>query len=127
MRAAALGAVSNHGTLQRMPDPGTEADLVRSMVTKIFVEGRGYNVLHGRLYRVGGETCAQSLSKALNASPVIAWMIQHLAKGGLGDRSANRDFTHRGAFPMLPVGMRFLLSLTGRGIRCRERKSHKNK
>ena len=71
---SAFRTASDHGTLQRMREPGTKAPLRRTVIMQIFVKRSRDGVLHGAFYRVGRESRAQPLSEACRASSIISWM-----------------------------------------------------
>ena len=110
-------AVSDHSALQRIPEPGTESHHIGGMIDEILMKRCGDKVLNSRFYRVGGESCAQSLPKSFNPTPILSWMVEYLADACLRDHASKRTFTESGLFPVLSVGMRFPISLLCRSIR----------
>jgi hypothetical protein len=76
MRLSASRTVSDNGTLQRIPEPSAESALVGGMIAEILMKRRGDKMLDSSFYYVGGESCAQSLSKALDTTSIISWVAE---------------------------------------------------
>ena len=90
------------------------------------MKGCGDNVLNSRFYRVGGESCAQSLPKSLYPATIISWVVEYLADACLRDHASKRAHTKSGLFPVMAVRMRFLLRLIYLGINSCERQGRQN-
>lgn len=120
------GAVSNHSALQRIPEPGTESNLIGWMIDKVFMKRRRDRMFNGRFYRVGGESCAQALPESLDTASIISWVAEHLSDSSLSDHAADPEFSESGLFPVLSVRMRLLPRRLDGGIDSRKPNRRKN-
>jgi hypothetical protein len=71
------------------------------MIDEIFVKRRCDRVFNGGFYRMGGESCAQSLPKSRDTSAIISRVAEQLSDSGLRDYSASRDLSESGLFPVM--------------------------
>src|SRR5712691_4465319 len=101
MAFSAPRAASDHGTLQRVPHPGTKALFGGRVIMQVFVQPRGNRVLHGSFYRVGGESRAHPLSEARRASTIIPWAAAQLSHTCLGSHPTQRGLSEGGVLPVL--------------------------
>jgi hypothetical protein len=73
-------------------------------------------VFNSSFYRVGGESCAQSLSKARHTFAIISGMAEQLPNYRLNHDAADCDLAKGGLFPVLLIRVRIVLRLHNCGI-----------
>ena len=78
---------------------------------KILMKSRGDYVFNGSFYRVAGESCAQSLSKARHTFAIISWTAAQLPNSRLNHDSAECGLAKGGLFPVLLIWVRIVLRL----------------
>ncbi len=97
-----------HRALQSVREPRAKPVARRTVIMKIFMQGRGDRVLDSSSNRVARESRAEAFGESGRASAVVVRMVQSLADCRPGDHPRYGSFPEHGMFPMLPVRMRLL-------------------